>query len=397
MNIALESTFAEYHKKMLEEYDLFVRADCDEETLTDRLQYYGMTDVQQSLTKSELLTDNHGLPYYQQAVHYMKNWFGMDGSIGGGSTSSDFETDSSLETLEEETTNSLEDLLSQGEATLPEEGNPLGNIQNLKNSTLLSILVPDSENLSHRTLSVENLPSKRTLEKGVGSFENAEGEGSIAEKTLFVAYLFEHFSDASEERNVNALSYELEYILCGRQVDSENLEAVLQKILKIRLALNYAYLQTDETKKAEAQLMATGICALIQIPGITEVVKQALLLAWAYGESIVDLRVLMKQDKVPLWKTSESWQLQLSNLATLGTSDEVSGEKSSASGLDYQDYLKGLLILEGREALCMRSLDLIESNLSVKVDTCMTRVEIESSVKLRAGVWDSFSTEFQYN
>lgn len=395
MNVALESVFAEYHKGMLEKYDLFVRAGCDENTIESRLQYYGMTDMQQTVTKSELLTDNRGLPYYQQAIRYVKNWLGLEGTISGGN-SSDFETDSSLDLLEEQTANSLSDMLAQGEAVLPEENNPLGNIQNLKKSSLLSILVPNPENLSHRSLNIENLPSRRSLNKGIGSFENAEGEGGITEKTLFVAYLFEHFSDAAEERNLNALSYELEYILCGNSVDSENLEAVLQKILKLRMALNYAYLQTDEARKAEAQLMATGLCALIQVPGIIEVVKQAILLAWAYGESIVDLRVMMQQDKVPIWKTSESWQLQLSNLGKLGTSEEVSGAKGSETGLDYQDYLKGLLLLEDRDVLCMRSLDLIESNLSVRTDQCVTRVEIKSNYRLREEVRDSFLTEFSY-
>ena len=325
----------------------------------------------------------------------MKNWLGMDGAIGGGG-SSDFETDSSIEILEEQTASNLSDLLSQGEATLPEENNPLNNIQNLKNSSLLSILVPNPENLSHRSLTISNLPSNRTLQSGTGRFEDAEGEGGIAEKAFFVAYLFEHFSDASEERNLNALSYELEYILCGNRVDSENLEDTLQKILKIRMALNYGYLQTDEMRKAEAEVMAITLCSLIQIPGITEVVKQAILLAWAYGESIVDLKVLMKQDKVPLWKTSETWQLQLSNLAKLGTSEEVNDAKTHETGLHYQDYLKGLLLLEDREALCMRSLDLIESNLSIRTDECMTRVEIKSDYQLREGVWDRFQTDFRY-
>lgn len=396
MNMALESVFAEYHQGMLKQYDLFARAGCDESTITSRLRYYGMADMSQSITKSELLTDNQGLPYYQQAVRYMKNWLGIGGSIGGGISSSNFETDASMEILEEQTKNSLSELLSQEETGLPEENNPLYTIQKLKKSSLLSILVSNPENLSHRRLAIENLPSARTLNRGTGGFENAEGEGGIAEKTLFVLYLFEHFSDASEERNLNALSYELEYILCGNSVDSDNLEAVLQKILKIRLALNYAYLQTDETKKAEADLMAFALCSLFTTPGISELVKQAILLAWAYGESIVDLRVLMQQDKVPLWKTSDSWQLELSNLVYLGTGEEVSGAKNAESGMDYRDYLKGLLLLENREALCMRSLDLIESNLNVRVDQCMTKVEIKSNYKLREGVWDSFQTVFGY-
>lgn len=394
MTLALENVFAEYDQKMLEQYDLFVRADCDESMIEKRLQYYGITDTDHRVTKSEYLTDNQGLPYYQQAVRYMKNWLGLDGTIGGNS--SDFVSDSSLEDLETQTESSLLEMLSEDENNLLEDGNPLSNIQSLKQTSLLSILVSDTENLSHRSISTENLPSVRVLNEGSGGFSDSDGEGGYAEKVCFVAYLFEHFSDASEERNLNALSYELEYILCGKSVDSENLEAALQKILKIRWAVNYAYLLTDTTKKAEAEAMALTLCSLLTVPGVTEVVKQAILLAWAYGESIVDLRVLMEQDKVPLLKTSATWQLQLANLAKLGTSEEISGARSSETGLDYSDYLKGLLLLESRESLSMRSLDLIESNLSVQMDMCMTRVEVESEYQLRENVWDKFQTAFQY-
>ena len=57
-------------------------------------------------------------------------------------------------------------------------------------------------------------------------------------------------------------------------------------------------------------------------------------------------------------------------------------------GLSYQDYIKGLFLLETKETLSMRCLDLIESNLHVKTDQCMTKVEIQS---------DSFTTAYEYH
>lgn len=395
MEIALENVFAEYNQELLKQYDIFARADCDEPMIVSRLQYYGITDADHEVLASEILTDHQGLPYYQSAIRYMKDWLGLEGGIGGVS-SPDFQVDDGLEDLELDAAENLSALLAQDDNALLEEGNPLGNIQNLKKSSLLSILVTNSEDLSHRSIETSSLPSHRTLNKGEGVFADTEGEGGMAEKALFVEYLFEHFSDASEERNLNALSYELEYVLCGNSVDSENLEEVLQKILLIRMGINYAYLLTDEGKKAEAGVLATSLCALMTVPGVAEAVKQALLLAWAYGESIVDLRVLMKQKKVPLVKTADTWQLRLANLAKLGTSEEISGEKSSETGLHYCDYLKGFLLLEDRETLCMRSLDLIERNISVKVDQCMTRVELKSNYRLRDGIYDTFQTEFRY-
>ena len=54
----------------------------------------------------------------------------------------------------------------------------------------------------------------------------------------------------------------------------------------------------------------------------SEAVAQALLLAWALGESVMDLRSLMKGGKVPLVKSTETWQLSLAGLMTLGTEDD---------------------------------------------------------------------------
>ena len=190
----------------------------------------------------------------------------------------------------------------------------------------------------------------------------------------------------AQGKRQGALLYELEYLLCGESSDRDNLEGTLKKILRLRLGVNYAYLLTDEVKKAEAGAMAAGLCVLLTAPGATEVVKQALLLLWAYGESVMDLKVLLKKEKVPLVKTTETWQLQLSKLSQIESEEGTGGE----NGLDYGDYVKGLLLLENRETLCMRSLDLIEKNLSVKVDECATKVIVKSQ---KYGV---FETEFYY-
>ena len=71
-------------------------------------------------------------------------------------------------------------------------------------------------------------------------------------------------------------------------------------------------------------------------------------------------------------------------------------EKDAERGLSYEDYLKGLLLLESRENLSMRCLDLVECNLHLKTDQCMTKVEIKSVAHLRRGIQDSYTTVYGY-
>ena len=384
--MALESTFAEYHPDLLNQYDVFARLGCTEDVLNNRLAYYGARNTKHTIKQIQLLTDYDGAPFYEQAVRYMKDWLGME-DMGGG-TGNDFSADNlGNEWSQGELSNSLElkGLLEEENAQLPKEDNPIESVKNLKNKPLLALLVSNQEELSNRSIIPETLPSHRALQKGSFAQEMQNGTG---DRLFFIAYLFEHFSNATDGERQAPLLYEQEYLLGGQASDQENLEAVCRKIMNIRTVSNYTYLLTDSAKQAEAEAMALTLCSLISLPAVTEVVKHAILFAWSYGESIVDMRALLKGKKVPLVKSSDSWQLQLSNLAALGTENEIANEKDTGSGLAYQDYIKGLFLLEDTGTLSMRCLDLIETNLHIKTDQCMTKVEIQS---------DSFTTTYEYH
>lgn len=389
--LALESVVAEYDREMLERYDLFVRTECEEEVINYRLHYYGATNMTHTIEKRELLTDDSGRPFYEQVVRYIKNWIGIDNVET--ESEYDFSSESLMKEDEELVTEELQKLLEEEGEEISAEGNPIFTVQNLKNTSLLTLVAPEPENLSDRNLSIEKLPSHRMLQTGDYWEKTQDG---IADKGCFVAYINEHFTNMTNGNDKNTILYEQEYLLGGFGSDKENLEEVCRRILNVRMAANYVYLLTDAAKQAEAETMALALCTAMASPGITVLVKQAILLAFAYGEAIVDVRVLLKGEKVPSVKTAETWQLQLSNLVALGTEDEVTSELRSSNGLGYEDYLKGLLLLESRENLSMRCLDLIESNLQIKSDECVTKMEIVSEVKLRRGVEDSFSTMYEY-
>ena len=233
-------------------------------------------------------------------------------------------------------------------------------------------------------------------------------------------YLMDHFSSAVPEGTGTAgagqtalsgeakalgsgLDYQLEYVVSGQASDAENLEKTVQRLLLIRLVSNFAYIQTDSAKRAEAAAMAATLCTLLAVPAIIEAVTQALLFAWSFGESIVDLRALLKGSRVPLVKDSESWQLQLSGLLTLGSEDEWNEGKDTQGGMSYEEYLQILLFLTDTDEAAMRSLDLIEQHMRLgkglewfRIDHCITKMELDSSCSLRRGITYSFSTYFGY-
>lgn len=407
--LALESVFAEYDRKMLDEYDLFVHKGSGEYEIGRRLSYYGADNMTHVLEKVELLTDHCGEPFFRQAVRYMKDWLGLEeggGDSGSGATGDlesgsqgqvesgiDFATDGSAEIEEADMRRQLEELLRQEEEELPEENNPLSDVQRLKDTNLITLVAPEWENLSEKSIDLSVLPSGRELQQG--NF-GEESEKSLTDKAFFHAYLAEHFGSLTDSKEGRALLYEQEYLLGGYASDKENLETVCEKIVNIRMVANYTYLLTDSTRQAEAEAVATGLCSLLTVPEISQVVKYLLMFGWAYGEGIVDLRSLLKGERVPLMKTADTWQLQLANLGSLGTEEEISGEKDFTSGLSYKDYLKALLLMEKTEVLCVRSLDLIESHLEIKTDACMTKAEIKTKLTLRRGVRDSFTTMFGY-
>lgn len=419
VNRAMESVFAEYQKEMLEEFDLFVldgsyeSGSYSEDRIADRLSFYGAGNMDHDIKRLEILTDRGGAPFLEQADKWVKHRYGLDwlnSLLGEAQNWKNQEQEAEQFKREEENgTETLENLLEENEQQLPSADNPLDTVSALKSSPLLNIVMPREKQVSAKTVDLSSLVFNRSRQEGYGSFEDVSN-GSEASALALGVYLLEHFQSAVPEKDDSkddsggALEYELEYIIAGKGSDRENLEAVAGKLLLIRMVPNYIYLQSDSAKKAEARAMALTLCTLLAVPAITEAVTQALLFAWAFGESVVDIRALLDGKKVPLVKDSQSWQLQLSALGRLGEEGEWNSGQNADDGLSYNRYLQILLFLQGTGKTAQRSLDLIEQNLRVKsgltwfhADYCVTKMEVKSTCRLRRGIRYDFSTYFGYN
>lgn len=412
VNRAVECMFAEYQKELLEEYGIFAldgsyeTGSYEESNLIGRLGFYGGGSGTHRIRKIRFLTDEGGREFYQQAVRNMESRYGLDLVQDWLGTASLFQQqDSRTDWAEEEEKGwrqELQGLLEVNEAQLPQEENPIGHVSQMKQSPVLSLVVPKDQALSEKQIETEDLPSGRECQQGYGTFEETEGQGKLQD-LLFGAYLLEHFHAFTDEEKTGPLDYELEYILEGEKSDRENLEAVVLKLMLLRFVPNYAYIQTDAGMKAEARAAAATLCSLLAVPAITEAAAQVILLAWAYGETVMDLRSLLGGFRIPLIKSRSSWQLTLPALLKLGTSEDSGAGRDHAEGFYYRDYLRLLLFLEAKEQSAIRALDLMEETLQsskglsfFRADQCVTRIQIQSEFRFRRGITYTFYTEFGY-
>ncbi len=412
MNRAIECVFAEYQKELLENYDVFaIEAGYEtgsyrEENILDRLSYYG-ADMENEIKRIQLFTDKNGELFMDQAGKYMKHKYGIswaDKYLGSTSLWKDQDQRADEFTEEEKAqADHLEELLGEEELELPEEENPMKHIAALKNSPLLSLVMPEGKQVSEKQIDLNDMPENRTNQAGYGTFEDVEAEEGTVSAVLMGGYVLEHFADYSDEPKGGSLDYELEYILAGKGSDKENLETVAKRLVLLRFVPNYIYLQTSSAKQAEARAAAGALCTVLAVPAVTEAAAQGILLAWAYGESVMDVRALLNGKKTAVVKDDTSWQLSIAGLMKLGTEEDTGDGADIDGGMGYKDYMRMLLFLEGKEKMSMRAMGIIEKNMqsiyhqpSFRMDYCVGRLEVGTVCKLRREIQYRYQTYYGY-
>ena len=87
-------------------------------------------------------------------------------------------------------------------------------------------------------------------------------------------------------------------------------------------------------------------------------VQTGVIAAWAYVESILDIRALLAGDKIALIKTETQWTAQFGSLAA--AFEDGKKAKNCENGVSYQGYLKGFLYTVSSERLAYRMMDIME-------------------------------------
>jgi hypothetical protein len=224
----------------------------------------------------------------------------------------------------------------------------------------------------------------RSLKGGIGLCPKAWEGGSADADARVGRYLLENFCCFTDERPPAGLACQIEYAFAGCCTDRENLRKVFLELMKIREASNLFFLLTNPSKGREADRLAASMTAVMAVPETAPAVSFALKTAWAYAESLADLRRLVNGGKVPLKKDSASWQLELTTLSYPGA--VPAGGGGGDHGLDYRDYLQ--LLLRGRQKLLLPVMDLVEMNMRAAgqsgfaLDCCVDAMEVEMHAEI---------------
>lgn len=431
--MGLDSIFAEYNRELLDRYDLFfidttygyaqpsyqrteahlsayIEANLypeEELTLWNSRDFLDMELIGAELVTASLATDNGGRDVRYQAVSYMRDKVGItliEDIQAHMETVRDYEMD--VRDVEKEAADNEREIegmplpqeqLEDGSFVDAEIDNPADSVNSSRFKGILYLVVKDTSAISANVINPDNYVSHR--ECNVGSGAASDGETSAVDEILFGEYLIEKCSYYGAERDSGELAYELEYILAGKSGDMENLKWVAGRLIMIREVANITYLYTDKKKVSEADALAWGLSIVALKPQIQPLIKNSLLFAWAYAESVQDVKILMNGGKVPLLKDKDTWHLSLDHMLDYQNHLEESGEE----GLDYITYLRLLLMLTNSDEKVMRFMDVVEMNLRktegnayFRMDGCVDAVTAAITISGRGDIEIEMLKEYSY-
>ena len=264
---------------------------------------------------------------------------------------------------EEETEKGIK--TEKGTKTKTETGNeaqnPMEYVLQIKENAILGTVVEDTSKLSECSIPKNQSLLERDCEKGNKAYEN---QSDWYEKILLELYLKTYFSSYTNPMEGHALAYELEYIVGGKQSDRENLEQIVERLMLVREAANVASLLSDTKKVAEAETLALAVAGFTGNPAVVKTVQIGIVGAWAYIESILDIRTLLQGGKISLIKSKSEWTSELLNMVSLIT--ENAKAKECKNGCTYTDYLLQFLFFMKEREQAFRAMDLMEHNLQLE-------------------------------
>lgn len=431
MDLSMSSVFAEYNRQLLEQYDLFFidasygQANASTERIEEHLRSYlddnfqiggnlgmvrdllSMKTEDVNIMDYSLASDEEGVLIKRQAVSYIKDLYGLayltelQKHMDTIQKESLFTRDITGERLANQSAIDSFEIppkqVGEDEWEEVELNNPADGVNAARG--ILSLVIDGESELSVSGVNLSNYISARECNKGSGLA--GREKTSIADELIFNEYLIHKCGSYTNPKETGALQYQLEYILMGRNSDIENLKAVVNKLLLLRETANVVYLFSDSGKMAEAEALALAVTSAIALPELAELVKISLIFAWAYAESVYDVRTLLQGGKIPIIKNSETWHYSISGM--LDFASDTSVDTADGTGISYEEYLRIFLATENVQLKTNRAMDIIEmdvrkceGNAYFRLDTCVDYLQAEVLVSSSYGYNHSITRSYYY-
>ena len=255
--------------------------------------------------------------------------------------------------LQAEIDNFYNDTISTWQAlTMPVYGEAVTQI-NKKNKRILESI----HDIGKKKLLELLLPSGKECPSAEESFSSAlfstESAANPIQIGLLGEYSLRFFHSYHKEESahttpyINAKGLEVEYLLHGKKSDYENLSAQVTSLLAFRESMNFIHIMSDPEKLEAVEEFVTSFLAITANPVVIAVFSAFVIGIWAFAQSLLDVKELLNDERVPLMHSLESWTLSLNHL--LDFLSYLSGEEIPKEniGLSYEDYLRISLFTKG--------------------------------------------------
>ncbi|EHL09846.1 hypothetical protein HMPREF9624_01261 [Oribacterium asaccharolyticum ACB7] len=255
--------------------------------------------------------------------------------------------------LQAEIDNFYNDTISTWQAlTMPVYGEAVTQI-NKKNKRILESI----HDIGKKKLLELLLPSGKECPSSEESFSSAlfstESAANPIQIGLLGEYSLRFFHSYHKEESAhttpysNAKGLEVEYLLHGKKSDYENLSAQVTSLLAFRESMNFIHIMSDPEKLEAVEEFVTSFLAITANPVVIAVFSAFVIGIWAFAQSLLDVKELLNDERVPLMHSLESWTLSLNHL--LDFLSYLSGEEIPKEniGLSYEDYLRISLFTKG--------------------------------------------------
>ncbi len=439
MDLGLYSVFAEYNQELLEQYDLFFvdssygESQGNVANTKEHFRYYFSENVETNSKVSSIFTkdllgisiedidvtnyviasDDEGEVFKRQAALYIKDKYGtnllkkckeqMKVVEDNSFFTRDIASERAANQAEIDAVEIPKRKIKENEWQDVKLNNPADLINARRSSYILTGVLDPKKNLSTKAINKKDYISMRKCNAGSGM----EGRSKLTsvDELLFNEYILEKCGNYSNDFKDGGLTYQVEYILEGQESDVANLERIVTKLIAVREVANVSYLFSDATKVSEAETLAIAVTSLVMLPELAEPVKVSLLLAWAYAESVYDVKELLAGNRVPLIKNANTWHYSLMGMAEPSTDGATSKDinENKINELSYQDYLRLFLMVEGGKEKTFRTMDIVEMDIRktkdheyFRLDTCFDDMEFQVFLVSKYGYSCNIKRHYTY-